>query len=164
LFTKESDIRDADDTPFLNLEGIDPVSLEVFRSLFKLIRFHSQLLFKLTSEKGIYPGQAVCLWFINQNPGISQRDLARKMHVAPPTVTLMLQKLEKAGLIVRKEDEHDQRLSHTYLADAGIETLDILKDILAEIINTSLDGLSPDEKHNLVHWLDVINSNISLKL
>jgi len=68
--------NDSDETIFLNLEGIDPVSLQVFRSLFKFMRLHSQLLFKLTSEKGVYPGQAVCLWFINQNPGISQRDLA----------------------------------------------------------------------------------------
>ena len=103
--------EESNDTIFLNLEGIDPISIQVFRSLFKFMRFHSQLLFKLTSEKGIYPGQAVCLWFINQNSGISQRDLTEKMHVAPPTVTLMLQKLEKAGLVVRKGSEHEDRKS-----------------------------------------------------
>jgi len=149
---------------FLNLEGIDPISLQAFQSLFKFMRFHSQLLFKLTSEKGIYPGQAVCLWFINQNPGISQRDLAEKMHVAPPTVTLMLQKLEKAGLVIRKEDERDQRLSHTYLTNAGVDTLNVLNSILAEIINTSLENLSHDEQRNLIRLLDIINSNIERKL
>jgi len=159
LFTKESD-----DTIFLNLEGIDTVSLQVFQSLFKFIRFHSQLLLKLTSEKGVYPGQAVCLWFINQNQGISQRDLAEKMHVAPPTVTLMLQKLEKAGLVIRKEDERDQRLSHTYLTNAGVDTLNVLNSILAEIINTSLENLSHDEQRNLIRLLDIINSNIERKL
>jgi len=159
LYTEESD-----DTSFLNIEKIDPVSLEVFQSLFKFIRFHSQLLFKLTSEKGIYPGQAVCLWFINQNSGISQRDLAEKMHVAPPTVTHMLQKLEKTGLIIRKDDEHDQRLSRIYLTDAGIDMLSILNDILADIINTSLNNLSCDQKNNLVSWLNIISSNILNKL
>jgi len=149
---------------FLNLEGIDPISLQAFQSLFKFMRFHSQLLFKLTSEKGIYPGQAVCLWFINQNLGISQRDLAEKMHVAPPTVTLMLQKLEKAGLVIRKEDERDQRLSHTYLTNAGVDTLNVLNSILAEIINTSLENLSHDEQRNLIRLLDIINSNIERKL
>ncbi|HXL01552.1 MAG TPA: MarR family transcriptional regulator [Candidatus Atribacteria bacterium] len=149
---------------FLNLEGIDPISLQAFQSLSKFMRFHSQLLFKLTSEKGIYPGQAVCLWFINQNSGISQRDLAEKMHVAPPTVTLMLQKLEKAGLVIRKEDERDQRLSHTYLTNAGVDTLNVLNSILAEIINTSLENLSHDEQRNLMRLLDIINSNIERKL
>lgn len=156
--------RESDDMPFLNLEGIDPVSFQVFRSLFKLIRFHSQLLFKLTSEKGIYPGQAVCLWFINQNPGISQRDLAEKMHVAPPTVTHMLKRLEKAELVVRRESEDDQRLSHTYLTDAGLDMLGILNDILVEIINTSLEGLSHEEQRNLTCLLDTISSNILRKL
>ena len=156
--------EESDDTIFLNLEGINSISLQVFQSLFKFMRFHSQLLFKLTSEKGIYPGQAVCLWFINQNPGISQRDLAEKMHVAPPTVTLMLQKLEKAGLVIRKEDERDQRLSHTYLTNAGIDILNVLNGILSEIINTSLENLSHDEQCNLIRSLDIINSNIERKL
>lgn len=159
MFTEESN-----DTSFLNEEQIDTLSLEVFHSFFKFIRFHSQLLFKLTSEKGIYPGQAVCLWFINQNPGISQRDLAEKIHVAPSTVTHILQKLEKLGLIVRRDDERDKRLSRIFLTDSGIDMLSILNDILAEIIDTSLNNLSFDQKINLVSWLDIINSNILNKL
>jgi len=86
------------------------------------------------------------------------------MHVAPPTVTLMLQKLEKAGLVIRKEDERDQRLSHTYLTNAGVDTLNVLNSILAEIINTSLENLSHDEQRNLIRLLDIINSNIERKL
>lgn len=156
--------NELEDDIFFDLKGIDGISLDVFWSFFKFIRFHNQLFFKLTSEKGIYPGQAVCLWFINQNAGISQRDLAEKIHVAPPTVTLMLQKLEKAGLIVRKYDSRDQRLSHTYITDTGIETLNALNEILSEIINTSLTGLSSEEQSNLKRYVDTINSNISGKL
>ena len=153
-----------EDEIFLNLKGIDNISLEVFLSFFKFNRYHNQLFFKLTSEKGIRPGQAVCLWFINQNAGISQRDLAEKIHVAPPTVTLMLQKLEKAGLIIRKDDIRDQRLSHTYITDTGIETLNVLNEILAGGINTSLKGLSSEEQYNLKRYVDTINFNISSKL
>lgn len=156
--------NELEDDIFFDLKGIDGISLDVFWSFFKFIRFHNQLFFKLTSEKGIYPGQAVCLWFINQNAGISQRDLAEKIHVAPPTVTLMLQKLEKAGLIVRKYDSRDQRLSHTYITDTGIETLNVLNEILAEVINTSLKGLSSEEQYNLKRYVDTINFNISSKL
>ena len=153
-----------EDEIILNLKGMDIVSLGVFWSFFKFNRYHNQLFFKLTSEKGIRPGQAVCLWFINQNAGISQRDLAEKIHVAPPTVTLMLQKLEKAGLIIRKDDIRDQRLSHTYLTDAGLETLNVLNEILSEIIKTSLVGLSSEEQSNLKGYIDIISSNISDKL
>ena len=156
--------NELEDDIFFDLKGIDGISLDVFWSFFKFIRYHNQLFFKLTSEKGIRPGQAVCLWFINQNAGISQRDLAEKIHVAPPTVTLMLQKLEKAGLIVRKYDSRDQRLSHTYITDTGIETLNVLNEILAEVINTSLKGLSSEEQYNLKRYVDTINFNISSKL
>ena len=156
--------NELEDDIFFDLKGIDGISLDVFWSFFKFIRYHNQLFFKLTSEKGVRPGQAVCLWFINQNAGISQRDLAEKIHVAPPTVTLMLQKLEKAGLIVRKYDSRDQRLSHTYITDTGIETLNVLNEILAEVINTSLKGLSSEEQYNLKRYVDTINFNISSKL
>ncbi len=127
------------------------------------MRFHSQLLFKLTSEKGIYPGQAVCLWFISKIQVSVNESLAEKIR-STPTVTLMLQKLEKAGLVIRKEDERDQRLSHTYLTNAGVDTLNVLNSILAEIINTSLENLSHDEQRNLIRLLDIINSNIERKL
>lgn len=156
--------RESDNASPSDLEKIDSVSFQVFQSLFKFMRLHSQLLFKLTSEKGFYPGQAVCLWFIHQNSGISQRELAEKMHVAPPTVTHMLKRLEKAGLVVRKGSEGDRRLSHTYLTDAGIDTLNILNDILAEIIDTSLEGLNCEEQCNLARLLDIISSNILRKL
>lgn len=155
---------ESDDIPFLKFEGIDPVSLEVFRSFFKTMRFHHQLVFKMTSENGIYPGQAMCLWFINQEPGISQRDLAEKLHVAPPTVTHMLQKLEKTGFIVRRDDERDQRLSRIYLTDTGTDMLSVLSGIFAEIIRISLNGLNSQQQQELMHMLDTMSSNILREL
>jgi DNA-binding MarR family transcriptional regulator len=159
LFNGESDY-----IPFLKSEGVDSISLKVFQSFFRTARFHSQLVFKMTSEKGIYPGQAMCLWFISQEPGISQRNLAEKLHVAPPTVTHMLQKLEKAGFIVRRDDEHDQRLSRIYLTDTGITMLNTLKGTFAEIIHISLKGLSSEQQEELLHIFDIMSSNILREL
>jgi len=160
------DENSSDDIPFLELglEGIDPISLEVFKSFFRVARFQSQLVFKLTSEKGIYPGQAMCLWFISQQPGISQRDLAQKMHVAPPTITHMIQKLEKTGYVIRKPDKRDQRLSRIYLTDAGNEMLQVLKNIFANIINISLQDLNQEEQKELVRLFDTMSSNIIKEL
>ncbi len=150
--------------PFLKLEGVDPVSIKVFQAFFKTMRLHSQLIFNKTLENGIYPGQAVSLWFIHQQPGISQRDLAKKMHVAPPTVTNMLQKLEKIGFIERKIDERDQRLIHIYLKEQGINMLNKLKITFAEIVNISLQGLDQKQQNDLVQMLEKISLNIMKEL
>ena len=37
----------------------------------------------------------------------------------PPTVTVSIQRLEKIGIIVRKQDEKDQRISRIYLTEEG---------------------------------------------
>jgi len=39
---------------------------------------------------------------IARKPGISQRELADCLHVAPPTVANMLKSLEKAGFVERR--------------------------------------------------------------
>jgi DNA-binding MarR family transcriptional regulator len=153
-------IDNATEIPFLPLEGVNSVSLSAFQSFFQAMRLHNQLVFKMTSEKGIYPGQALCLWFINQEPGISQSDLARKMHVAPPTVTQILQRLEKIGFIVRMVDEHDQRLSRIYLKDTGTEMLKTLKTTFSQIITISMKGLSHEQQNAFAQTLNTINSNM----
>jgi DNA-binding MarR family transcriptional regulator len=147
-----------------SLDGVNSVSLSLFKSFFKTIRLHSQLVFKMTSEKGIYPGQALCLWFINQQPGISQCDLAKRMHVAPPTVTHMLQKLEKTGFITRMVDEHDQRLSRIYLTDTGSSMLQALNSTFSEIISISLKGLTQGQQQELIQTLNIMSSNISQEM
>ena len=37
----------------------------------------------------------------------------------PPTVTVSIQRLEKNGLLIRRQDEKDLRVSRIYLSDAG---------------------------------------------
>ena len=47
------------------------------------------------------------LRFLSVNDGITQRDLAEALHVARPTVTKMLNAMEKAGLVRRRPDAAD---------------------------------------------------------
>ena len=41
------------------------------------------------------------------------------LHLSRPSVTAMLQALEKSGAIERRSDERDQRLTRVYLTDEG---------------------------------------------
>ena len=42
------------------------------------------LMMQALADHGIHPGQAMCLRLLIANDGITQRDLARALHVAPP--------------------------------------------------------------------------------
>ncbi len=51
--------------------------------------------------------------------GVSQLDLIRQTHLKAPTISLIVQKMERDGLITRKTDDLDMRLTRVYLTDAG---------------------------------------------
>ncbi|MEA4884406.1 MAG: MarR family transcriptional regulator [Clostridia bacterium] len=150
--------------PFVELDGVDPVSLRVFHVLFRTMRFHRQLMFKMLSEKEVYPGQVGCLWIISSNDGIAQRDLARRLHVARPTVTVMLQKMEKAGIITRRNDDDDQRLTRIYLTEAGRKLQNEMNLVLADFIKIGIGQMPADDQLEFERLLSVLSSNISKKL
>lgn len=158
------DFNKCDNRVFIELDGVDPSSLRVFHTFFRAMRLHRQLMFKLMSEKEAYPGQAACLLIVSSHHGITQRELARKLHVAPPTVSIMLQKMEAAGIIVRKTDADDQRLIRIYLTDAGRVLHDEMNDVLARFISTTFGKMPPDECEELDRLLTRLCSNMAEEL
>lgn len=50
---------------------------------------------------------------------LSQRELAERIGVEPPTVTRMLQRLEQAGVVERRPDERDGRVIRVCLSAHG---------------------------------------------
>ena len=67
--------------------------------------------FQQLADIGLRPGQPPILWHIAHENGISQRDLAKKLRVKPPTVNVSLQRLEKAAYIYRKQDTNELQLT-----------------------------------------------------
>ena len=102
-----------------DLEGVDDLSSHVFRAFMSVLHQHRRLMMRALADRGIHPGQALCLRLLVANDGIAQRDLADAMHVARPTVTKMLHSMEKAKLVRRRPDADDQRLTRVYLTAAG---------------------------------------------
>lgn len=149
---------------FSEIRGVDPASLRVFHAFFRAMRLHRQLMFRMMSDKDIYPGQAGCLWIIGNHDGIPQRDLARRLHVARPTITVMLHKMAAAGLIARRPDERDQRLTRIYLTDAGRCLQDEMNSTLGDFINASFGEMSADDLRDFERVLSSLCSIIDREL
>ena len=149
---------------FSEIRGVDPASLRVFHAFVRAMRLHRQLMFRMMSDKDIYPGQAGCLWIIGNHDGIPQRDLARRLHVARPTITVMLHKMAAAGLIARRPDERDQRLTRIYLTDAGRCLQDEMNSTLGDFINASFGEMSADDLGDFERVLSSLCSIIDREL
>ncbi len=91
--------------------GLDEASAALFRAFGQALRLHRQFMARRLGETDLHPGQAACLGVLAHRGGIAQRDLAEALHIAAPTLSRMLQPMEKNGLVERRDDEADQRLS-----------------------------------------------------
>jgi DNA-binding MarR family transcriptional regulator len=63
----------------------------------------------LLAPHGLHPGQDALLMALWHQPGLRQTDLAAQLRVEPPTITRMVRRLERGGLVERRRDLDDGR-------------------------------------------------------
>ena len=66
---------------------------------------------------GLHHAQGLILFQLWQEEGISQRVLARALHITPPTATNTLKRMERDGWVKRRREESDQRVVRVYLTE-----------------------------------------------
>ncbi len=73
-------------------------------------RAHRAVLARRLAPHGLHAGQEALLLAVWSQPGLRQVALAERLEVEPPTVSRMIERLERGGLIRRERDPHDARL------------------------------------------------------
>ena len=68
---------------------------------------------------GIHPGQLPIIKLLDFHDGLSQKEIAGKLFLSAPTVTMSIRRMEKANMVSRRQDEKDQRISRIYLTEEG---------------------------------------------
>lgn len=101
--------------------------------------------FYVCKELGLYPGQVPILAILRKKDGYSQKELANRLGVKPPTVTVSIQRLEKTGLLCRKQDENDQRITRIYLTGKGRETIREGMRLMEQLEQSVFGGFSETE-------------------
>ena len=74
------------------------------------------------NEKKLYRGDPRLLMYVYFHDGRKQAEIAKGLCVKPASLTVMLQRMEQAGLVNRKSDEQDQRVQRVYITELGRET------------------------------------------
>lgn len=85
----------------------------------RVVRLHYCRMHMLLEKVGVYPGQPPLLLTLGRTNGQSQRELAEKLHIKAATITVMVKRMEAAGLVERRPDPDDQRVSRVYLTEQG---------------------------------------------
>jgi DNA-binding MarR family transcriptional regulator len=143
------------------LDGVDELSADVFRAFLGTMRLHRRLMMQALADQGVHHGQAMCLRLLAVNDGITQRDMAEALHVAPPTVTRMLHSMQKAGLIRRSPDAVDQRLTRVELTAAGRAEELRMRAAAADYVNATVATLPEADRRELARLLGDLGASIS---
>ena len=119
-----------------------------FLSLFmKVDRHFMTKCFGQMQELGIYPGQIPVLGLVSGRDGLSQREIAKILHIKPPTVNVSIQRLEKAGFLYKKPDEKDQRVMMEGFSEAE---QCLLRRFLEQIL-VNIEKIQPEEAIEKLH-------------
>ena len=80
-------------------------------------------------------------------------EIARQMRVTTAAATGVVDKLVRAGLVVRSHDEHDRRAVRIDLSGAGRRMLGQLKRVHEKRLEDILEVLPPDKRRELIRSL-----------
>ncbi len=98
---------------------------------------------------GLSRGQGFILFRLGHQDGLPQTELARQTMVRPATLTEALQRMESAGLVERRPDSADGRVSRVYLTPNG-ETARRAAESIWDEVESELEALlSPTERTGL---------------
>jgi DNA-binding MarR family transcriptional regulator len=82
--------------------------------------------------------------------------VSKHMLVTGANVTGLAKRMEKAGLIERKNDAKDERLTMLQITPAGVERLDTIRDIQDQHVGEYLQACAKDEKEQFLSVLKQI--------
>lgn len=97
--------------------------------------------------------QYAVLEALDQSGPLDQLSLGQASATTRATMTEMLSRMEKKGLIQRKVDEHDGRQKLVSLTEAGRSILTEARPIADAVSDSFMEHLTPEESKQLLHLM-----------
>lgn len=123
-------------------------------SIARLHHLQHRYLHPLLRDVGLFRGQPPILMKTAAADGISQHELADRVHLRPPTVTRILARLEERGLVERRPEDDDQRVNRVYITDSGRETVSAVRAVQETEDREVFSVLTDEESRLLQSFLD----------
>ena len=118
---------------------------------------------KIMTAKGIEAfngAQGRILYVLWQEDGVPIKTISERCGLAITSLTTMLERMEKSGLIIRQQDFGDKRKTLIFLTDkakAMKEDYDAVSDRMSTIF---YQGFTEDEIRNFEEYLERIRLNL----
>ena len=139
-----------------------PASVHNLHILFtQIARLYFTRNYTLLEKLEVHPGQVPLLFHLEWYGEMSQKELVDKLLVKPPTVAVMIKRMEKSGFVSRRRDDKDQRITRIGLTQKGVEILRQVEQALETVENECFQGFTPEDKEGSARLLGKIRNNLS---
>ncbi|MGC8971573.1 MAG: MarR family winged helix-turn-helix transcriptional regulator [bacterium] len=128
--------------------------------LWQVIRQHFIRHHHLLGKIGLHKGQPPILSMLWEKDGLTQKEIAEKLRLKPSTVTAVLKRMEKAGLLKREPDPKDMRVSRVYLTKKGRDLKKDVEEIMKMLEEECFAGFTLEEKVLLRRFFIQIRDNL----
>lgn len=118
---------------------------------------------KQVAMQGLYPNQIPFIMVLDKNDGCSQREIAERLRIKPPTVNVSIQRLEKSGIVFRMRDKKDQRIMRVNLTEKGKAIVKSIRENAREMEKIMFDNFDDTELCLMRRFLEQILQNIGRK-
>lgn len=138
-----------------------------YESLYFLLNSTIRLYYLRTHELlegiGLYPGQPRVLHELWKKDGLSQKDIGLQLNIKPSTVTVMISRMEKVGLVKRVQDPEDLRVSKIYLEQKAIDLKYEVREVARTVNDETFSGFTEQEKELMGEYLNRMSENLKNK-
>lgn len=120
--------------------------IQALRRIIRAVDIHSR---KLASHYGITGPQLVCLTTLCDEGPMTSADLSRRVFVSASTITGIIDRLERSGLVERKRDDSDRRRVLLHPTGEGFKLAYRAPSPLQEQLIERLRALPKDEQDEI---------------
>ncbi|HEY1212500.1 MAG TPA: MarR family transcriptional regulator [Bryobacteraceae bacterium] len=132
----------------------------LFHMMSHVLKRHRHTIDRMIHDYEVYPGQPPLLLRLYEQDGLSQKELAARIHNKPATLTVMVDRMEKTGHVERRPDPHDQRVTRVFLTDKGKQAAEVVKEAIQIADEKALEHFLPEEKLLLRRMLIQMQDNL----
>ena len=98
------------------------------------------------AETELSTGQPKVLAYLKSHEGRCQKEIAAACQLEPGSLTVLLNRMEKQGMLERRMEGNNRRSRHIYLSDYGRELAALVVQRFYEVEELALAGLSAEDR------------------
>jgi len=128
--------------------------------LYKLHFLNKEVSSKFEGCTGISQSRLELILQLYEVDEISQKALQKEVNIDNAAITRHLKQLEVNGMIARRKNPNDNRITLVSLTKEGRNKIHDFQEEKERFVASALKGLSEEERDNLLNMLNRIQENI----